>query len=235
MKPIIEKTVEELRFLVDYDHIAFTQVMVTSNLEILGVKASELRIVLKQFRKETTMYSARDKIKLAIALVKTNILELGQMAYLYLGEDKKLLPALTKSDLKQLNHQLDNWATVDAFGVYIYGKAWLLGILKNSDIEKLTSHENVWQRRLALVSTIPLNRKSNGKEADAVRTLSICSLLINDHQDMIVKAMSWALRELAKREPEIVRQYVNENQAQLHKRIIREVTTKLDYGVKTIK
>lgn len=235
MKPIIEKTVHSLRFLADPKHLVFSKTMANTSLEILGIITPDLKIILKQFQQQTNENTNREKIDLAIDLVKTDILELGQMAYLYLGEDKQLLSALTKSDLKQLNHHLDNWATVDAFGVYVHGKVWQLGTLKIGDIEQLACHEDVWQRRLALVSTIPLNRKSTKKDANPESTLQICSLLIDDHHDMIVKAMSWALRELGKREPDIVRKYIKTHEIRLHKRILREVNTKLDYGTKTIK
>lgn len=235
MQAIIETTLIELRKLVDPKHLAFSKIMAPTNYETLGVRTPDLKIILKQFEHQTANNTCREKIELAIELVKTDLLEVGQMAYMYLRDDKKLLSALTQSDLKLLNHNLDNWASVDAFGVYVHGKAWLFGTLEISHIEVLAHHENVWQRRLALVSTIPLNRKDTKKKADPVSTLQICSLLLDDHHDMIVKAMSWALRELGKREPDIVRQYIKTHETRLHKRILREVGTKLDYGTKTIK
>lgn len=232
MKPIIENTIRDIRLLTDQNHLAFSKIMVPTGMETLGVKAPALRLLLKKLNLNTTDFSVREKIDLAIDLLRTNILELGQMAYLYLGENKNLLQSLTKSDLNQLNHQLDNWATVDAFGVYVHGKAWQLGILEFEDIEKLTRHTDFWQRRLAIVSTIPLNRKNTKQQANFESTLRICSLLIDDHHDMIVKALSWALRELGKREPEIVRNYIEIHNNVLHKRIIREVNNKLTFGKK---
>ena len=56
-----------------------------------------------------------------------------------------------------------------------------------------------WWRRAALVSTVPLNNKTRGGNGDPARTLAICRMLVADRDDLVVKAMSWALRELAKR------------------------------------
>lgn len=58
----------------------------------------------------------------------------------------------------------------------------------------------VWRRAVS-VSTVPLNMKSRGGIGDPQRTLAVCDLLIADRDDMVVKALSWALRELAEREP----------------------------------
>jgi len=89
-----------------------------------------------------------------------------------------------------------------------------------------------WWRRAALASTVPLNNKTRGGAADDRRTLVICKLLIQDRDDMVVKAMSWALRELAKRNPVAVRKFIDQYQLQLAPRVIREVNNKLRTGKK---
>jgi 3-methyladenine DNA glycosylase AlkD len=52
---------------------------------------------------------------------------------------------------------------------------------------------------------------------------------------MVVKAMSWALRELSKRDPKAVQLFVTKHQAQLAPRVKREVANKLRTGLKTPK
>lgn len=61
----------------------------------------------------------------------------------------------------------------------------------------LTSND-FWIRRIAVVATVSLNQKARGGHGDSKRTVEICRLVVDDHNDMIVKALSWALRELAK-------------------------------------
>ena len=60
----------------------------------------------------------------------------------------------------------------------------------------------------------------------------MCRLLIDDRDDMVVKAMSWALRALAVREPDTVRSFLSKNKKTLARRVVREVTNKLDTGRK---
>jgi hypothetical protein len=46
------------------------------------------------------------------------------------------------------------------------------------------------------VSTVALNVRSRGGSGDVPRTLAVCRFLVADPDDMAVKALSWALREL---------------------------------------
>jgi 3-methyladenine DNA glycosylase AlkD len=52
---------------------------------------------------------------------------------------------------------------------------------------------------------------------------------------MVVKAMSWALRELSKRDSGAVRQFLIDHRDQLASRVIREVGNKLATGLKSPK
>ena len=45
----------------------------------------------------------------------------------------------------------------------------------------------------ALVATTGLNVRNRGGYGDPQRTLMIATLLVDDHDDMVEKAMSWAL------------------------------------------
>jgi len=61
-----------------------------------------------------------------------------------------------------------------------------------------------WWRRAALVCTIALNKRSWGGHGDIHRTLKICRVLATDKNDMVIKALSWALRELIPHDRESV-------------------------------
>jgi 3-methyladenine DNA glycosylase AlkD len=57
-------------------------------------------------------------------------------------------------------------------------------------------------------------------------------MLIEDRDDMIVKAMSWALRALAKRDPRSVATFIEQYRGRLAPRVAREVGNKLRTGLK---
>ena len=50
---------------------------------------------------------------------------------------------------------------------------------------------------------------------------------------MVVKAMSWALRELAKRDPKAVADFIRDEDDRLAPRVRREVLNKLKTGLKS--
>ena len=49
---------------------------------------------------------------------------------------------------------------------------------------------------------MPLNLRAAGGTGDAERTLAVCAQLAADRDDMVVKALSWALRELIVWDPQ---------------------------------
>jgi len=85
------------------------------------------------------------------------------------------------------------------------------------------------------VSTVPLNVKAQGGTGDAARTLGVCRLLISDRDDMVVKALSWALRSLAQRDTEAVHRFLKDHNSRLAPRVLREVNNKLKTGLKNPK
>ena len=77
-----------------------------------------------------------------------------------------------------------------------------------------------------------MNVRSQGGKGDAPRTLQVCRLLAADPDDMVVKALSWALRELVGHDPRAVRAFLDEYEMVLAGRVKREVQHKLETGLK---
>jgi 3-methyladenine DNA glycosylase AlkD len=57
-------------------------------------------------------------------------------------------------------------------------------------------------------------------------------MLAHDRDDMVVKALSWALRALSAHDREAVQRFIEENRAALAPRVVREVANKLRTGLK---
>jgi 3-methyladenine DNA glycosylase AlkD len=56
--------------------------------------------------------------------------------------------------------------------------------------------------------------------------------LVADHDEMVVKAMSWVLRELVVHDPHALSEFLNEHEQVLAARVKREVRNKLSTGLK---
>jgi 3-methyladenine DNA glycosylase AlkD len=127
---------------------------------------------------------------------------------------------------------MDSWWTVDAFARTLSGPAWLAGQVSDELILKWAHAPERWWRRAALVSTVALNVRSQGGLGDVPRTLKVCRVLLNDPDDMVVKALSWALRELVVHDPQAVRAFLDEYEGVLAGRVKHEVRNKLKTGLK---
>jgi 3-methyladenine DNA glycosylase AlkD len=142
------------------------------------------------------------------------------------------LASLTARDLERFGRGLDGWGPVDMFACYLAGPAWRERQVSDALILRWARSADHWRRRAALVSTVPLNSRAQGGRGDAARTLTVCRALVADRDDMVVKGMSWALRELAKRDPAAVRRFLAAHRRALAARVVREVRNKLETGLK---
>jgi 3-methyladenine DNA glycosylase AlkD len=203
-----------------------------TSMEVIGLIGPHEKLIVKELISSTKRLNSKEKIELAIDLVDTNIFECQHIAYILLNKDKKALSALSIKEVEKLGRHLDNWVSVDTYSVYIYGAAWRIGIISDEQVKKLLESVDFWQRRVAIVSTVALNLKSQGGTGDARRTLEVCSLAIDDHHQMIVKALSWALRELSKREPDLVEDFVEKYRNRLNSKALREIEHKIKFGTK---
>jgi 3-methyladenine DNA glycosylase AlkD len=146
---------------------------------------------------------------------------------------KAAFQRLGEAELEELGQGIDSWWSVDAFGRTLAGPAWLRGQVTDALIYTWAVSPDFWWRRAALVSTVALNMRSQGGRGDTRRTLAVCRRLAADHEDMVVKALSWALRELVVHDAQAVENFLDEYQEVLHARVKREVLNKLRTGLKT--
>jgi 3-methyladenine DNA glycosylase AlkD len=123
-----------------------------------------------------------------------------------------------------------SWDAVDCFSCFLAGPAWQARQVPDSLIHGWARSPDRWWRRAALVATVGLNCPARGGRGDTPRTLRVCRMLVEDRDDMVVKAMSWALRELAKRDPRAVRDFLASQPVAA--RVVREVRNKLTTGLK---
>jgi 3-methyladenine DNA glycosylase AlkD len=187
-----------------------------------------IRAVRRAYSKRLRAASGEAVAALAMALVDRQRWVAYELLYHHPGG----LASLGVRDLERLGRGMDSWGSVDAFGCYISGPAWQREHLPDAIIRSWAASPDRWWRRAALVSTVPLNLRSRGGTGDTNRTLDICQRLAADRDDMVVKALSWALRELVVWDPDAVRRFLEARHAVLAPRVRREVRNKLETGRK---
>jgi 3-methyladenine DNA glycosylase AlkD len=153
-------------------------------------------------------------------------------AYEVIASHKLAFHSLEAGKLEQLGQGIDSWWATDSFARTLSGPAWKVGLVGDDLIVRWAGSPDFWWRRAALVSTVAFNVRSLGGKGDLPRTLAICRLLAADHEDMVVKALSWALRELVPFDPLAVEGFLKEYDSVLVSRVKREVGNKLRIGLK---
>jgi 3-methyladenine DNA glycosylase AlkD len=153
-------------------------------------------------------------------------------AYEIIAAHRQAFQSLRTDELEQLGQGINSWWTTDSFARTLSGPAWRDGLVSDELIIRWAGSPDLWWRRATLVSTVAFNIRSQGGKGDVPRTLAICRLLVSDHEDMVVKAMSWALRELVYFNPEAVEGFMQEHERTMAGRVKREVGNKLRTGLK---
>jgi 3-methyladenine DNA glycosylase AlkD len=200
-----------------------------------GAATAELREVRREFTHRLKDAAPHVVLELANLLIDVPQTAYRFIAYELIHHHRAAMSHLNAWQLEQLGRGIASWGAVDCYAVYLSGPVWRDRRVPNSLIHGWARSADRWWRRAALVSTVPLNSKSQGSAGDTYRTLQVCRLLERDRDPMVTKAMSWALRELAKREPRAVRDYLAARKDVLSAIVLREVTNKLKTGVKNPK
>ena len=229
---LISDTIETLRSLSNPERKELAKTYYPTRMEVIGVIVPDVRKVFKELKPILSAFTPNQMIEWAINLVHTNIFECQQIGYEIIGKDKKLMAQLSFMDLEQLNHNQDNWVSVDTYSANILGVAWRLGIVTDLEILSKTESMNFWIRRQALVATLGWNQKARGGTGNTEKTIMICQRFVDDHHDMINKALSWAIRELSKTDPKAVADFMENFNERLHARVRSEVWNKLKTGLK---
>jgi len=102
------------------------------------------------------------------------------------------------------SQHINNWDLVDLSADKIIGE-----FLFNEDKQLLHHYaksKNIWQRRISIVSTYAFIRKRKFGE-----TLAIAQILINDEHDLIHKAVGWMLREVGKRNSQVLETFLQQH------------------------
>jgi 3-methyladenine DNA glycosylase AlkD len=216
-----------------YDIIKIAQELDTDIGSLPVLNAPNLRVVYRKYTK--LLRKANPDFVLNLAREVFNNYGHRWFSYDIIWNHEEALRKIGEAELIEFGRGIHGWGDVDAFSAYLAGPAWRQGQIPDSLVHRWARSEDRWWRRVALVSTVALNKKSWGGKGDVPRTLEICKILVNDKDDMVVKAMSWALRDLIRHDAGAVRNFLAKYNDVLAARVKREVNNKLTTGLKNPK
>ncbi|MBI1172791.1 DNA alkylation repair protein [bacterium] len=150
------------------------------------------------------------RVALAAALWDTNIHEARVAAAKLLTQARIAEDGTVWRLIASWVPQFDAWAIADH--VCDAGERRLVADPSRLDeVEGWTQSPLMWQRRAALVITLPWTKQNFPKAQDLAirdRVLSWCSAYAEDKDWFIQKAVAWWLRDLSKHDPERARAWL---------------------------
>ena len=111
--------------------------------------------------------------------------------------------------------RFNNWDLVDLTAPRIVGN-----FLKDKNkkiIYGLARSKNIWEKRIAIVSTLYFIVKENNFSD----TLKISEIILGDSHDLIHKAVGWMLREVGKRNVEVLKDFLKINYKKIPRTTLR--------------
>ena len=115
-----------------------------------------------------------------------------------------------------LNHTqyVNNWDLVDSSAYHIVG-AYLMD-RDRKILYHLVRSGNLWERRIAIISTFQFIRNHQFDD-----TLELSKQLINDKEDLIHKAVGWMLREVGKRDITVEKTFLKTYYSRMPRTMLR--------------
>lgn len=161
-----------------------------------GLTVPELRKLAKKYR-DLSMEELSE-------LISGKFHEERQIALFILAdhykraEEKKPIVDFYLKNLRFVN----NWDLVDGsadriLGDYLFEREKVL-------LYKFAVSENLWERRIAMIATFDFIKKGVFDDS-----LQIAEILLQDRQDLIHKAVGWMLREIGKRDREVLEKFLD--------------------------
>lgn len=206
---MINQIIDEMFLLVDERSIDFNKRILQiipngygENDKLIGVCVPNLRKIAKKYYKVISLNDVLYFLNSDIHEYK--VLAVIFFTMMYKNMSDEVFNLYTKNLIK-----LDNWDLIDMSCYKIIGNYLYDNYSKNDALcylKKLYDSSNFWQRRIAIVS-IYYFIKNN----DLEMALQFLSYTIMDSHHLNNKALGWMLREVGKRNKNLLIDFINNN------------------------
>lgn len=176
----------------------------------LGVRVPAVRLVARKYR---DFHLSGVLILLRSSIHEERLLALIILTKKYHNGDAGRREEIFRIYLDNTQH-INNWDLVDTSAEHIIG-AHLFN-RSRKQLYELARSENLWDRRITIMSTFHFIRNDEFDE-----TLKIAEILIADREDLIHKAVGWMLREIGKRDRNVEEEFLKRHYHRMPRTMLR--------------
>ena len=187
----------------------------------LGIRVPVIRQCVKQYRQvgfaETLelLQSPLHEVRLLALLMLVDRYQRGTEA------DRRVIFSAYLEHVKYIN----NWDLVDCSAEHIVGAHLFAG--DRALLHRLAKSQNLWERRIAMLSTFHFIRRGDFSD-----TLAIAELLLHDREDLLHKAAGWMLREVGKRDLPAEQEFLKQHCREMPRTMLRYAIEKFPEPVR---
>ena len=189
--------------------------------KFLGIKVPQTRAVAKKFVHldfsdlQALLNSPYHEFRLTALLILVQKYDSADKF-----EQKKIFNFYLKN-----SKNINNWDLVDLTADRIIGR-----YLEDKDrtvLYKLAQSKNLWERRMAILTTFWFI-----KAHDFADTLRLAQILLDDSHDLMHKAIGWMLREVGKRNRELLEVFLRQYYRAMPRTMLRYAIEKFPAGAR---
>lgn len=188
--------------------------------KFLGINVPILRSIAKEYYNDITLLEIENllhneyhEVRLISLLIltykikKANLNEQAKIINLYLRNTK----------------YINNWDLVDLSAPYLLGEYLYNNNKDRTILYDLADSSDLWEERIAIVSTSYFIKHNEFDD-----TINISKILLRNKHDLIHKAVGWMLREVGKKDYDVLYNFLLEHYKEMPRTMLRYAIEKFD-------
>ena len=192
----------------------------------LGVRNPQTRTIAKKYYKDVS----NQQLKLLLAS-KWHEVRLCALVMMNFSMASKATEQTRKKQIfdlyiSQITSSINNWDLVDISAPHVVGE-YLINNKDRTILLKLAEGD-LWQKRVAIISTFAFIRKNDFEYA----TL-LCKKLMYEKHNLMYKAVGWTMREIGKKDKSILLNILDKHASTMPRTALRYSIEKLSQDEKS--
>jgi 3-methyladenine DNA glycosylase AlkD len=219
LDPLLKELDDELRKVARPHRAAGEKAYLKSDLDFYGVMVPDYRRIAAEYAKARPDLDRKDLRVVSLAAFKSNVFDLRSVAVALLDRRRALLEERDLPWLLDLVDASRTWAHVDWIAVTVIGDVVGRHPASLRWLPIWAKQQNFWVRRTAILAQLPQLKRGGG---DWPLFTRIAAGMLHEKEFFIRKSIGWVLREVSKKHPKPVYDFIRQHKAEMSGLTLRE-------------